>query len=294
MVNDKSPALVVLAAGLGRRFGGFKQVEAIGDTEESIMEFSIKDAIKAGFRKIVLVINREVEESINDQIISQYKDKIDISYTFQKLDDIPLKPDFCEDRDTPWGTGHAILATRKTIDTPFAVINADDFYGPSAFVLMKEALEKIDEKSDQFFMLGYRLSNTLSEHGGVSRGLCKTDGDYLLSIMEIKSIKSSNGKIRGEREGENIELATNSIVSMNFWGFSPFVFDILEDRFINFLRKNEQDSSSEFFITEALDFAIRSGTVKIKVIPTTEKWFGLTHPKDKSEVRKGIQEYLQK
>ncbi|MBU2514749.1 nucleotidyltransferase [bacterium] len=293
MVNDKSPALVVLAAGLGKRFGGYKQVEAISDQAESIMEFSIKDAINAGFRKIVLVINKDIESEVNNQIITRFKGKIDISYTFQEIENVPLKSTAWKNRIKPWGTGHAILAARGVINSAFAVINADDFYGPSAFILMKKFLEKIGEKSNQFFMLGYQLSNTLSKHGGVSRGLCKTDGDYLLSINEIKDIKSINDKVIGDRDGKLVELSADSMVSMNFWGFSPSIFDILEDRFIKFLQENGQNDTSEFYITEALDHAIRSGAAKIKVIPTNEKWFGLTHMEDKDGVSKGIREYLQ-
>lgn len=294
MVEEKSPALVVLAAGLGSRYGGFKQIEMVGGDEESIMTFSIKDAIAAGFQKVVLIINKEIEETINKQFVKRFGDRIEISYCLQEVDQTPIKSSDWKDRTKPWGTAHAILAAKDVITSPFAVINADDFYGSTAFVQMKEALDTLKNNSNLFFMLGYRLVNTLSIHGGVSRGICGIENGCLSTIVEMKDVRESDGKISGIRDGELLEIPLDSTVSMNFWGFSPHVFKILEDQFIRFLKGRGYDSSAEFFITEALDTVINTGEVTIKVIPTSEKWFGVTYKRDLLEVIKGIQEYQQK
>ncbi len=288
----KGPALVILAAGLGSRYGGFKQIEAIGENNESIMVFSIKDAIRAGFGKIHLVINPDIEREIVKQVIHPLQSQIDISYNFQDICDTPVGSDRFKQRTKPWGTGHAILSARNSIDTPFAVINADDFYGSSAFTQMSSALELMAVDSNEFVMVGYRLANTLSKYGGVSRGFCTTDGEYLSSILEIKEIEESNGQITGKNGDKTEKFEPNSIVSMNFWGFSPNIFKILSTRFEVFLEKFGTSEKEEYFITEALDDAIENGLIKIKVIPTDEKWFGITHTKDRSEVIEGIRDHL--
>jgi UTP-glucose-1-phosphate uridylyltransferase len=293
MSQPKSPALVVLAAGLGSRYGGFKQLDSMSAENESIMELSIRDAIRAGFKKVVLVINRQISQQIDERVVARFQKLVEIVCVFQELDAIPTEFDLPPNRKKPWGTGHAILSAREAIATPFAVINADDFYGTSAYTLMNEALSSMSPDSADYCMLGYLLVNTLSNHGGVSRGLCGIANDHLTSIKEIKNIRRTNDTINGFFAGKPLTLDPDSIVSMNFWGFTPQVFTLLEQRFEVFLQVTRNDPDAEFFITEALDYAITGGLSKVRVLTTAERWYGVTFREDREEVRQGIQAYFQ-
>ena len=290
MNNGHGPALVILAAGLGSRYGGYKQLDTFGPDSETIMDLSIIDAITAGFQKIILVINREIATRIRETVVLKYKDRVNVECVFQELHSLPAGFKQPAERIKPWGTGHAVLAAEGPADTPFAVINADDFYGSSAFLQIKNELDSMAVNSNEFCMLGYRLKNTLSRHGGVSRGICKTTNGYLSSIMETKNIRKAKSSIIGEVGGESIELKPDAIASMNIWGFSPAVFPVLNEKFITFL--NDSDLTSEFFITDAFDDLIAERRIKVKVLITSEKWYGVTYSEDREEVRKGIQEYL--
>ncbi len=292
MNNELSPVLVVLAAGLGSRYGGLKQLDAIGIGNETIMDLSICDAIQAGFKKIVLIINKVMSDQVQKQIVQKYQQEIFIECAFQELELIPSEFKLPPKREKPWGTAHAILSAKKQVSCPFAVINADDFYGPSAFQQMRDELVTLVSHKADFCMLGYRLSNTLSTHGGVSRGLCSVSGDYLSSIKEFINIREKESKITGDFNGEVQTLSADSIVSMNFWGFTPKVFELLEERFRVFLQKNLENPTAEFFITDALDYAIHNGLGQVKVLTTTERWFGVTFREDRDEVREGIRGYL--
>lgn len=292
ITDENTPALVVLAAGLGSRYGGYKQLEGVGTANEPIMELSIQDAIKTGFQKIVLVTNDQIEKEIDAQLISKYQEQVAICQVLQRLDDLPEPFRLPPNRQKPWGTGHAIFSARNAVDTPFAVINADDFYGRSAFRLMSQALSRLPNDSNEYLMVGYRLENTLSEHGGVSRGLCNCSGAYLTSLKEVVNIRRTQDTIIGEYKGEEVQLSPDSIVSMNFWGFSAQVFGLLRQQFIHFLETHIGDDKSEFFITDALDDAIKEGEGKVNVKTTNEKWYGVTFREDRDQVRKGIQDYL--
>ncbi len=294
MSNMNGPALVILAAGLGSRYGGYKQLDSFGPDNESIMDLSIKDAIEAGFGRVILIINREIEEQIKSTVVSKFQNRIDVDCVFQELHSLPLGFSVPEGRTKPWGTGHAVLSVQSIIDTPFAVINADDFYGSSAFVQLSRELEQFSPGSREFAMVGYRLENTLSAHGGVSRGICKADNGYLVSVVETKNIRQTESGIIGEVDGKPIELTPDTIVSMNFWGFSPDVFPILTGRFREFLTEKGDQPAAEFFVTDALDSPVSSGEVRIKMLTTREKWFGVTYTEDREAVRDGLRSYLAK
>lgn len=293
MIQAYSPALLVLAAGLGSRYGGFKQLDSIGAGNESIMELSIGDAIRAGFKKVVLVINKQISQQIEATVVARFQNKTEIVCVFQELNELPngfVRP---PSRTKPWGTAHAILSAKHSISTPFAVINADDFYGTSSFLRMNEALAGLPPDTNKYCMLGYLLANTLSNHGGVSRGLCGIENEYLTSIKEVKNIRKTNNIIKGTLAGKSVTLDSDAIVSMNFWGFTPAVFRLLEQQFIVFLKRCGNDPDSEFFITEALDYAIAKGLSQVRVLTTTERWYGVTYREDRDEVRQGIQNYFQ-
>jgi UTP-glucose-1-phosphate uridylyltransferase len=292
MNEHNGPALAILAAGLGRRYGGYKQLDTFGPDDESIMDLSIIDGIRAGFKKIILIINRDIENQIRKTVVSKYQNQVKMDCVFQELNALPAGFKVPEIRKKPWGTGHAVLSVREAVETPFAVINADDFYGGSAFTQIKKELDRMAQNSHEFCMLGYRLKNTLSSHGGVSRGICRAEDDYLESISETRNIRKTGTIIRGEADEQKIDLSPDAIVSMNFWGFSPAVFPILNERFSTFLENKGKEENSEFFITDALDRPVSDGNIKIRVLDTQEKWFGVTYAQDREEVRNGIQRYF--
>lgn len=288
--SNKGPALLILAAGLGSRYGGFKQMDSFGPEGETIMDYSITDAIEAGFKKIVLIVNQQITEEIEASIIEKYRNLIEIGYITQDLDHLPEGYSLPADRVKPWGTGHAIYVAKGHIQQPFAVINADDFYGRSAFFEIRNALSLLEGSDGRYCMVGYKVKNTLSSHGGVSRGWCNLQNDRLLSISETQEIRRNGDQIIGTLAGKQHTIAPDEIVSMNFWGFTPSVFDILEDQFRVFLDNQISQQKSEFFITDAIDHLIKQKLGSVSVIKTDEKWFGVTYKEDKEEVEAGIRE----
>lgn len=292
MLKTSNTTLLILAAGLGSRYGGLKQLDGVGPNNEVIMEYSIHDAIKAGFSRVVFVISRDLETILQTQIIPKFQSAIQLDYVFQDIHQVPGGYTVPPERIKPWGTGHAILAAKGAIQTPFAVINADDFYGPGAFRTAAHALADMPLTSNAYFMLGYEITNTLSKHGGVSRGLCKASDQYLLSIVEHTDLKETNGQIQGKVETVVQSVAHDAVVSMNFWGFSPHVFQLLEERFSLFL-ENAPAITSEFYITDPLDYAIKNGLIKIQIIKTKEKWFGVTYLEDRASVVASLQQRIQ-
>lgn len=293
-MKSTSPLLLVLAAGIGSRYGGIKQLDTIGPNGESLMEYSIFDAAKAGFKKVVFVIKKDLEDLFLDKIINKYNHLIELDYVFQELDSLPTPYERPVDRKKPWGTGHAILAAQEKITAPFAVINADDFYGSEAFKIMKTALDNMTSESHNFCILTYKLNNTLSDHGSVSRGVCKEKDGFLDSITEhTKLVKTSTGEIIDQSgvHGES-PLSPSTHVSMNFWGFSPQLFPLLQDGFFEFLKTDISELSSEFFITHPLDQAIQSGKIKISILETDEKWMGVTYKADKEIAQTGLKNMI--
>lgn len=289
--NNNGPELLVLAAGLGSRYGGFKQLDSFGPEGETIMDYSINDAIDAGFSKIVLVINRQIEKEINETIVNKYRDRIKINCISQDLDLLPEGFPLPKDRKKPWGTAHAIYVAKDQMQQPFAVINADDFYGRSAFFEIKKALTQLSRSDHRYCMVGYKLKNTLSKFGGVSRGWCALDGELLTSIAETEGIERKiDGQIIGSINGKRHTMDQEEVVSMNFWGFTPSVFEVLETRFKFFLKHQLSENRNEFYITDVIDYLLKEKLGSVSVIKTDEKWFGVTYKEDREEVKAGIRE----
>jgi hypothetical protein len=283
------PTLFLLAAGMGSRYGGLKQLDGLGPNGETIMDYSIYDAIHAGFGKLVFVIRKDFEDDFRKKIISKYEGHIPCELVFQSLNDIPEGFTVPEGRTKPWGTNHAVLMGKDVIKEPFAVINCDDYYGPDSFKVMGEFLSKLPEGSkNKYAMVGFRVGNTLSESGTVSRGICETNDQHLLtSVVERTKIQRMDGEVKYLDEND-VWVATpeNTPVSMNFWGFTPDYFDYSMDYFKGFLSdpKNMANLKSEFFIPLLVDKVINDGTATVEVLDTTSKWFGVTYPEDRPEV----------
>lgn len=279
------PTLYVLAAGMGSRYGGLKQLDGVGPNGETIMDYSIYDAVNAGFGKVVFVIRHLFEQEFNEKIVSKYKQIVPVEIVFQELDALPAGVELNPDRVKPWGTNHAVMMAKGVINEPFAVINADDYYGQESFKILADYLTSIVGKSNDYCMVGYRLGNTLSESGSVARGVCQTNADgFLTSVKEHTNISSREGEIISVTESGDEVLSDNTPVSMNMWGFTPDYFDYSERIFIDFLKQNSQNNKSEFFIPLAVNELIQSQTITLKVLDTPSKWFGVTYADDRSGV----------
>ncbi|MEC8660040.1 MAG: NTP transferase domain-containing protein [Verrucomicrobiota bacterium] len=291
-----SVTLLVLAAGMGSRYGGLKQLDSVGPNGETVIDYSVFDAIRAGFNKVVFIIREDFKEEFKLSVGEKFQDRIEVEYAFQKLDELPPGYTIPNDRIKPWGTGHAILSAMQTVRDPFAVINADDFYGQLSYQKIYKYLSEtpVDALSANYCMVGYPLKNTLSEHGSVSRGICSVSEDGKLnSVIELTHIVKKFSEIFNESNGEKEFLTGNEVVSMNMWGFSPQVFLQLERLFSEFLKENLNVLSSEFYIPFAVDNLIQSGTAIVEVLETTEKWFGVTYQEDKVQVKKAIRSLIQ-
>ena len=285
------PTLFVLAAGMGSRYGGLKQLDGLGPNGETIMDYSIYDAIRGGFGKLVFVIRETFEKDFREKIIKKYEDHIPVELVFQDLNDLPAGFKCPEGREKPWGTNHAVLMGKNVINEPFAVINADDFYGKDSFAVLGKALTEMAGKTNDYCMIGYRVGNTLSESGSVARGVCATDKDgYLTTVVERTAIERIDGKVQFKDEnGEMVAIGDNTPVSMNMWGFTPDYFKYSEDFFINFLKENIDNLKCEYFIPLMVNELINNGTARVKVLDTTSKWFGVTYADDRQSVVDKIQ-----
>ncbi len=283
------PTLVILAAGMGSRYGGLKQLDEVGPNGEAIIDYSLFDAIRAGFGKVVFIIRRDFEVAFKAQFDSKLKGRIEVEYVFQELTDLPEGFSIPDGREKPWGTGHAIRSAREAVKTPFAAINADDFYGEEAYDTMAKFLT--GEVSENYYsMVGYRLDKTLSDNGTVSRGLCITDDmQNLIDIDELTKIATENNSIFYIRDEKKHGLKGNETVSMNFWGFHPSLFKYLEEGFVSFLEKEGKEMKSEFFIPMHVDDLIKAEKVKVKVLTSNADWFGVTYQEDKPVVIEKIQ-----
>lgn len=279
------PTLFVLAAGMGSRYGGLKQLDGLGPNRETIMDYSIFDAIRGGFGKVVFVIRKDFEDDFRGKILSKYEGHIPTELVFQEIDALPTGFKCPDERVKPWGTNHAVLMGKDVIKEPFAVINSDDFYGRDSFAVLGKALSQMNGKKDDYCMVGYRVSNTLSENGSVARGECHTENGYLTSVIERTSIDRIDGKIMyKDEEGKMIEIAENTPVSMNMWGFTPDYFAYSEEYFKDFLKENINKPKAEYFIPLMVNKLINDGTAKVKVLDTTSKWFGVTYAEDREGV----------
>ncbi len=275
------PTLFILAAGMGSRFGGLKQVTPVGPSDETIIDYSIYDAIKAGFGKVVFVIRESFADAFKEKFDILLKGKIEVAYVFQELENLPKGYSVPEGREKPWGTGHAILMGKQAIHEPFAVINADDFYGFPALKAMADFLFS-SKKENEYAMVGYNIGNTLSENGTVSRGICETDANNLLTqITETHQIEKKGGNtICVDKNGKPIILKGDEVVSMNIWGANPNIFDYLEKAFIKFLDENIAVPKSEFYIPSVVFDLINAGKIKVKVLEANSPWFGVTYKED--------------
>ncbi|MCE3282138.1 MAG: nucleotidyltransferase [Chitinophagaceae bacterium] len=283
------PTLVILAAGMASRYGSMKQVESFGPSGETIMDYSIYDAIRAGFGKVVFIIREEFADNFKTIFEPKLKGRIATDYVYQALDSFIGDRKVPEGRTKPWGTAHAVLCCRDAVQEPFAVINADDFYGQDAFVKAYDFLTK-ECSPEKYCIVGYELKRTLSAHGSVSRGVCEVnDKNDLVSINErTKIYRNDSGKITYEDISGLHEVGEDSSVSMNFWGFHPSVFGLMEASFNDFLDKHMNEPKSEFFIPIVADEFINSGKGTIKVIPTTAQWFGVTYKEDAPSVQASV------
>ena len=293
-MNNK-PTLLILAAGMGIRYGGLKQIEPIGPNGETIIEYSIFDAIRAGFGKVVFIIRKSFADQFKARFADKLDGKIEVEFVFQELDKLPEGYNLPEGREKPWGTGHAILMAKDVIQEPFASINADDFYGAEAFQVAADFLTK-EVSESKYSMVGYRLDKTLSEFGTVSRGICQTDEqNNLLEIVERTKIGYENGSIYFiDEDGSKNPLPGDSPASMNFWGFHPSIFSHLENQFTDFLDAKMHEKKSEFYIPSVVFDLIDADEIKTKVLKADAQWFGVTYPEDKPYVVEQVKKLTEK
>lgn len=289
------PTLLVLAAGMGSRYGGNKQLDEVGPSGETIIDYSIYDAIRAGFGKIVFVIRRDIEEQVKERFVSRLKGKIEVDYVFQEITDLPEGVKVNPERSKPWGTSHAILVASDKINEPFGVINADDYYGVESFRILRDFLIN-DKDPNCYCIVGYKMKNTLSEHGHVNRGVCRTNDEGLLvNIVETRQLEKTPDGAQAPGPGGTIQKFTgDEIVSMNLWGFKPSCFTFLGREFREFIDKHGMDLKSELDIPTSVDKFVKSGEIKIKILMSNERWFGVTYREDKPMVVESIREMVRR
>jgi dTDP-glucose pyrophosphorylase len=278
---------------MGSRYGGIKQIESVGPSGEAIIDYSIYDALRAGFDTVVFIIRRDIEDDFKRFVGSKFEGRIRVEYAYQELGDVPPGRQVPDDRKKPWGTAHAVLAARDVVNAPFAVINADDFYGRKAYEIMGRYLSDVSPQAPDYSMIGYILGNTLSEHGTVSRGICEiTEEGYLTGITEHTKIEKQDGTVISHTEQGDVELSDHDVASMNFFGFTPVVFSQFMEEFQRFLSEADDPAKSEFFIPYALAHLIESSRARVKVLPTDSPWFGVTYRDDKPKVVSNIQDLV--
>ena len=280
------PTLFVLAAGIGSRYGGLKQLDGVGPNGETIMDYSIYDAIRSGFGKVVFVIRKDFEDDFRKIILSKYENYISVETVFQSLDKLPEGFQIPEGRTKPWGTNHAVLMGKGVINEPFAVVNADDFYGRDSYAALGKELTLTADKQNEYCMVGFRIGNSLSESGSVARGICETNAEgFLTTVVERTAVERIDGEIQFiDENGRKVVLSENTPVSMNMWGFTPEYFDYSEEYFKQFLRNNISNLKSEFFIPLMVNDLVTKNIARVKVLDTTSKWFGVTYANDRQEV----------
>lgn len=284
-MTNKKPTLLVLAAGMGSRYGGLKQMDAFGPNGEAIIDYSIYDAIQAGFGKVVFIIREHFYDVFKEQFDNRIGDKIELEYVTQELNNLPDGLTYPKTREKPWGTAHAVQVAKDVIDGPFAVINADDFYGRDAYTTVAKYLT--EDTTDNYSIVGYYLKNTLSDHGHVNRGVCNADEDgNLISIKECTKIaRNEDGTITyPSDEGTPVELQDNDLVSMNMMGFKPSYFEHCEQMLVDFIMERGHEEKSELYIPKILDTLIKKGVLNVNVLETNANWFGVTYPDDKPMV----------
>ncbi len=277
------PTLVILAAGMGSRYGGLKQLDGLGPSGETILEYSIFDAIRAGFNKVVFIIRPDFAAEFKRQIGEVVARYVEVGYVFQTIDRLPAGWAPPEGRTKPWGTGHALLTAAPEVHAPFAILNADDYYGKEAFEVMATFLTEVDPATPSYAMVGYQLANTLSEFGSVSRGICEVDAHgYLTKVVERTAISRIGGEIGFDEQGQRTLLSDDTLVSMNFWGFTPGVFPLANGFFEQFLKEKGSQPGSEFYIPTLVTQALQTAGASLKVLRSEASWFGITYQEDKA------------
>lgn len=295
MDSRPKPSLVILAAGMGSRYGGLKQIEPVGPSGELIIEYSIFDALRAGFGKIICVIRRDIRQDFERLLARAVKAGVRIEYAYQDLRDIPPGLSVLATRKKQWGTAHAVHACRSVVHEPFGVLNADDFYGLQSFRVLADFLSPLSVSEPSFSLVGFRLRNTLSEHGGVSRGVCSVSPEGLLTgVVERHGIEKVGEEGRFLDDGQTILLGGDTLISMNMWGFTPAFFPLVEAQLISFLQRQGNSERAEFYIPSAVDLLLREQTATVRCLCSDERWFGVTHPKDKDEVVQSIAQLVQR
>jgi UTP-glucose-1-phosphate uridylyltransferase len=284
------PTLLILAAGIGSRYGGLKQIDPIGPHGEVIMDYSVYDALQAGFGKVVFVIRRDFEDQFRSTIGARYESRIEVAYAFQDINDLPAGFSVPPARTKPWGTGHAILAARNVIAEPFTMINADDFYGREAYQIINRALSTTDPAACDWCMVGYKIRNVLSAFGGVTRAMCEMDGELLRSIVERFEMRAEDNAVSAlDKQGQRYTYAPDALCSMNFFGFTPRLFAALSDGFTSFLHNNSTDLKAEYLIPTAVNEFVGAGLARMRVLSSNASWFGVTYPDDKPAVQASVQ-----
>lgn len=291
------PTLLILAAGMGSRYGGLKQMDPMGPNGETVLDYSVHDAIQAGFKRVVFIIREDFATAFRKGIGARFEGKIEVEYAFQKLDDLPSGFRVPAGREKPWGTAHAVRAARHYVTGAFAVINADDFYGADAYLRIVDHFNTSSQSDDSvshYCMVGYHINKTLSEHGEVNRGICADENGLLTDVEEITEIKrEGDGEIRGNRlDGSRISIPENALASMNFWGFDDKFFNQLEKHFITFLEEYGNEMKSECYIPTVVDDLIRKNLADCRILETTSSWFGVTYPDDKPYVVDAIRQLV--
>ena len=282
------PTLLILAAGMGSRYGGLKQIEAVGPGGETIMDYSIHDALRAGFAKLVFVIRRDIEQPFREIIGARFEKRVAVAYVFQELNQLPAGFSVPPGRTKPWGTTHAILMAEKEIQEPFAAINADDFYGAQSYRLLAEHFQS---GSTDYAMVGFVLRNTLSDFGSVARGICRVDENQLLrSVTELTGIEREGAGAKNTAGGQITRLTGDEPVSMNFWGFHPALFAQLKKQFAQFLARNAGDLKAECYIPSTVNELLAAGQARVKVLRTSDSWFGVTYREDRPRVLESIRQ----
>jgi choline kinase len=292
--KEMKPSLLILAAGIGSRYGSLKQIDKFGPSGETLIDYSIFDALKAGFQKVTFVISKNMEKEFNEILVKRFQERIEVRYVIQDIEDVPEGIQITAQREKPWGTAHAVLAAAPKIEESFAVINADDFYGASSFKAVFSYLSSLYKDERNFCLVGYRLSKTLSEHGHVARAICDLDEEeYLKNIVERTRILKIQGKIVYQDEkGKRIPIRGDPVVSTNFMGFTPAVFSHLEFYFDRFIQEHSQDPKAEYFLPVVLNEIIRRHKARVKVLSSEENWFGVTYKEDKALVIQNIQDLI--
>jgi len=285
--------LAVMAAGIGSRYGGLKQIDPVGPSGEIVIDYSIYDAIRAGFGRIVFIIRREIEEAFRAIADRHFAGRVAVDYVFQELDRLPPGLSVPTDRKKPWGTGHAVLCCHEMVRGPFGVINADDFYGRGSFEVLASFLRRADPSAAEYALVGFTLRNTLSEHGSVARGICEVDASgRLISIVERLKVEKTGDTARYEENGTWYPLSGDEPVSMNMWAFTPRIFESLEEDFRAFLRTEGSNPKAEFLVPTHVGRLVKEGRASVRVLPTSETWFGVTYPADKPAVAAGIRRLI--